>query len=51
MLECQKLEALRKSNSKQRTLDQTTTELVPSKVKSKNFCVRLKVSLEDKVHP
>jgi hypothetical protein len=34
-----------------RTLDQIATELKPLTIKSKDVCVRLKVSLEDKVYP
>ncbi len=36
--------------SKQRTSNQTTTKVVPLIMKSKDFCVRPKVSLEDKVY-
>jgi hypothetical protein len=35
----------------QGTLDQTITEVVPSIVKLKDFCVRSEVSLEDKIYP
>ncbi len=35
----------------QRTLDQTITKVVPSTMKSKDFYVKLEVSLEDKVYP
>jgi hypothetical protein len=36
---------------KQRTLDQGTTEVVPSTTKPKDYYVRLEISLEDKVDP
>jgi hypothetical protein len=35
----------------QKTSNQTTKKVVPSIVKSEDFCVRLEVSLEDKVYP
>ncbi len=38
------------SNLEQRISYQTTTKLVPWIVKSKDFCVRLEVSFEDKVY-
>jgi hypothetical protein len=40
-----------KSDLKQRTLNQTIAEVVPSTMKSKNFYVKLEVSFEDKVYP
>jgi hypothetical protein len=36
---------------KQKTLDQIATKVVLSIVKSKDVCVKPKVSLEDKVYP
>jgi hypothetical protein len=45
-----KIKNIEEFDPKQRTLDQTTTEVVPSIVKSEDFCVKLKVSLEDKVY-
>ncbi len=45
-----KIKSTEEFDPKQRTSDQTTTEVVPSIVKSEDFCVRLKVSLEDKVY-
>jgi hypothetical protein len=35
---------------KLRTLNQTFAKVVPSIIKSKKFCVKLKVSLEEKVY-
>jgi len=46
MLEIRSIE---ESNPKQGTSYQTTTKVVPSTMKSENFCVKLKVSLEDKL--
>ncbi len=46
-----KIKSTTKLDPKQGTLDQTTIEMVPSTMKSEYFCVRLEVSLEDKVHP
>jgi hypothetical protein len=37
-------------DQKQRTLDQTTKEVMLSTMKSKNFCVRPEVSVENKVY-
>jgi hypothetical protein len=45
-----KIRSTKKYDSKQRTSNQTTTEVVLSIVKSKDFCVKSKVSLEDKVY-
>jgi len=45
-----KIRNTKKSNSKQRMLNQIVIEVVPSIVKSKDICVKPKVSLEDKVH-
>jgi len=45
------IRSTKESNPEQKILDQTTTELVLSIVKKKNFCVEPKVSLEDKVYP
>jgi len=45
------IRSTKESNPKQKTLDQTTTEMVLSIVKLKDFCVKPKVSLEDKVYP
>jgi hypothetical protein len=45
------IRTIREFDPKIRTSDQTTMELEPSIVKSKDVCVRLKVSLEDKVYP
>jgi hypothetical protein len=50
-VEVPKIESIKESDSKQRTLDQTSTKVVPSTMKSKEFCVRPKVSLENKVYP
>jgi len=46
-----KTKSTEESDPKQGTLDQTVTEVVPSIVKLEDFCVRLEVSLEDKVYP
>jgi len=45
------IRTIREYDLEKRTSDQTTMELEPSIVKSKDVCVRLKVSLEDKVYP
>jgi hypothetical protein len=45
------IRSTKESNPKQKTLNQTTTEMVLSIVKLEDFCVKPKVSLEDKVYP
>jgi len=45
------IKSTKESNPEQGTLDQTVTELVLSTMKSKDFSITLKVSLEDKVYP
>ncbi len=45
------IESIEEFDLEQRTLDQTITKMVPSTMKSKDFYVKLKVSLEDKVYP
>jgi hypothetical protein len=45
-----KIKNTKEFDSKQRTSNQTTIEVVPSIMKSEVFCVRPKVSLEDKVY-
>jgi hypothetical protein len=45
------IRSIEESNSKRRTSNQTTIKVVPSIVKSKDFCVRPEVSSEDKVYP
>ncbi len=45
-----KIKSTKESNSKQRMLNQIVIEVVPSTVKSKDICVKPKVSLEDKVY-
>jgi hypothetical protein len=45
------IKSTKESNLEQRTLDQTVTEVVLSTMKSKDFSITLKVSLEDKVYP
>jgi len=42
--------SIQEYDQKQRTLDQTTKEVMFSTMKSKDFCVRPEVSLEDKVY-
>jgi hypothetical protein len=44
-----KIRSTKEFDSKQRTLDQTIVEMEPSTMKSKDFCVKLEVSLEDNV--
>jgi hypothetical protein len=44
------IKSTKEFDSKQRTSNQITTQVVFSIVKSKDFCVRPKVSLEDKVY-
>ncbi len=44
------IRSTKESDLKQKTLDQTTTEMVLSIVKLEDFCVKPKVSLEDKVY-
>jgi hypothetical protein len=46
-----KIRSTKEFDLEQTTLDQTITKVMPSTVKSKDFCVKLKVSLEDKVYP
>jgi hypothetical protein len=46
-----KIKSTEKSNLEQKTSNQTVAKLVPSIVKSENFCVKLEVSLENKVYP
>jgi hypothetical protein len=46
-----KIKSIEEFYPKQRISDQTIVEVVPSTVKSKDFCVRLEVSLEEKVLP
>jgi hypothetical protein len=46
-----KIMSIQEYDQKQKTVDQTTKEVVLSTMKSKDFCVRLEVSLEDKVYP
>ncbi len=45
------IRSTKESDPEQKTLDQTTTKMVLSIVKLKDFCVKPKVSLEDKVYP
>jgi hypothetical protein len=45
-----KLRSTKESYPKQGTLDQTTTKVLPSIMKSEDFCVKLEVSLEDQVY-
>ncbi len=45
------IRSIEETNLEQGTLYQTTAKVVPSTMKSKNFYVRPKVSLEDKVYP
>ncbi len=45
------IRSTKESDLEQKTLDQTTTEMVLSIVKLEDFCVKPKVSLEDKVYP
>jgi len=46
-----KIRSIEEFDLEQRTLDQTITKMVPSTMKSKDFYVKLEVSLEDKVYP
>ncbi len=46
-----KIKISRESNLERRTSYQTIAELEPSIMKSKDVCVKLEVSLEDKVYP
>jgi hypothetical protein len=46
-----KIISTKESDPEQKTLGQTTTEMVLSIVKLEDFCVKPKVSLEDKVYP
>jgi hypothetical protein len=45
-----KIKSIEEFDLEQKTLDQTTIEVVPSTLKSKDFFVRLEVSWEDKVY-
>jgi hypothetical protein len=45
-----KIKSTKESDPNQMTLDQTIIEMVPPIMKSKDFCVKLEVSLEDKVY-
>jgi hypothetical protein len=45
-----KIRSIQEYDQKQRTLDQTIQEVMLSTMKSKDFCVRPEVSLEDKVY-
>jgi hypothetical protein len=45
-----KIKSIKESNPKQGTSYQTTTKVVPLTMKSEDFCVKLEVSLEDKVY-
>jgi len=45
------IKSIEESDPEQGTSNQTIVEVVPSIVKSEDFCVRLEVSLEDKVYP
>ncbi len=45
-----KIRSTKEFDPKQGTLDQTIIEMVPPIMKSKDFCVKLEVSLEDKVY-
>jgi hypothetical protein len=44
------IKSIEESNPKQGTSYQTTIKVVPSTMKSEDFCVKLEVSLEDKVY-
>jgi hypothetical protein len=46
-----KIKSTKEFDPKQRTSDQIVVKVVPSTVKSKDFCVKPEVSLEDKVYP
>jgi hypothetical protein len=46
-----KIKNIQEFDPKQGTLEPIVAEVVPSTVKSKDFCVKLEVSLEDKVYP
>jgi hypothetical protein len=45
-----KIRSIQEYDQKQRTLDQTTKEVMLSTMKSKDFCVRPEESLEDNVY-
>jgi hypothetical protein len=45
------IRSTKESNPEQRTSDQTTVKVVLSTLKLKYFCVKLEVSLKDKVYP
>jgi len=45
-----KIRSIKETNLEQRILDEIVVELVPLTIKSEDFCVKLKVSLEDKVY-
>jgi hypothetical protein len=44
-----KIRSTKESNPKQRTLDQIVAKVLPSTMKLKKNCVKLRVSLKDKV--
>ncbi len=44
------IKSTKESDLDQRTLDQITAKVVPSTMKSEDFCVRLEVSLENMVY-
>jgi len=46
-----KIRSIEESDIEQGTSDQIIVEVVPSTVKSEDFCVKPKVSLENKVYP
>jgi hypothetical protein len=46
-----KIKSIKKSDPEQRISYQIVAEVMSSIMKSKDFCVRLEVSLEDKVYP
>jgi hypothetical protein len=46
-----KIKSIEESNLEQRISNQTIVEVVPSIMKLNDFCVKLEVSLEDKVYP
>jgi hypothetical protein len=46
-----KIKNIEESNLEHGISNQTTVKVVPSTMKSEHFCVKLEVSLEDKVYP
>ncbi len=46
-----KIKRIEELDLKQRISNQTNGEMVPSIMKSNEFCVKLEVSLENKVYP